>query len=378
MMRLRAIFAPAASLHRWGWCSLLAFLLAGCGREEIRAYRVPKEKPEAMANAMGEAPAKPGVQWKTPPGWKEQPAGGIRVARFSVAGTNSQEADISIIPLPGMSASKKDVVNLWREQIHLGAIKDEDLSSQSEKVEVGSGAGELFDMVSTESLVENKYKARILVAMLPQGGTTWFFKMTGEDSLVREQKAAFVSFLKDITFDPSGPAMAGADPHAFAGLNPGPMAPAPAAAGEAADKPQWDVPPGWQEQPPSQMLLAKFLLTGSTNAKAEVTVSVFPGDTGGLLANVNRWRGQVGLKPVEASELDKQISSVDVTGGKATLVDVSGVSPKSGQSARLIGAIVPKDGRTWFYKMMGDAEVAGQQKAAFLKFVQNVRYPNAG
>ena len=125
------------------------------------------------------------------------------------------------------------------------------------------------------------------------------------------------------------------------------------------------------------MLLAKFLLGGDAAAKAEVTVSVFPGDTGGLLANVNRWRGQVGLTPLEPADL-KKLASVDVVGGKATLVDVSGVSPKSGQKARLIGAIVPREGSTWFYKLMGDEAVAEQQKAAFVKFIQTVRYPNAG
>ena len=30
-------------------------------------------------------------------------------------------------------------------------------------------------------------------------------------------------------------------------------------------------------------------------AKADVTVSIFPNDTGGVVANVNRWRTQVGL-----------------------------------------------------------------------------------
>src|SRR6185436_7389792 len=150
-----------------------------------------------------------------------------------------------------------------------------------------------------------------------------------------------------------------------------------APAGEAAAKPNWDVPADWKEQPPSQMLLAKFLLGGDAGAKAEVTVSVFPGDTGGLLANVNRWRGQVGLTPVEQPEL-KTLASVDVIGGKATLVDVTGVCPRNGQKARLIGAIVPREGNTWFYKMMGDEAVAEQQKAAFVKFIQTVRYPNAG
>ena len=126
----------------------------------------------ASAPAPGEAPdaapARPAVQWKTPEGWKEETAGGMRVARFTVPGKEGQDADVSIIPLPGVSASKRDIVNLWREQIRLDAIKDEDLSSQSEKAQIGPEPGELFDMVSSDLLIDNKFKRRILVGMLAQ------------------------------------------------------------------------------------------------------------------------------------------------------------------------------------------------------------------
>ena len=110
---------------------------------------------------------------------------------------------------------------------------------------------------------------------------------------------------------------------------------------------------------------------------AEVTVSAFPGDVGGLLANVNRWRGQVGLANISQSDLSNEVTSVDVPGGKAMLVDVTGSNPKNGQKARLIGAIVPREGRTWFFKLMGDEQVAEKQKSTFVKFVQTVQFPDA-
>jgi hypothetical protein len=73
--------------------------------------------------------------------------------------------------------------------------------------------------------------------------------------------------------------------------------------------------------------------------------------------------------------LDKQVTSLELPGGKATLVDVAGT--KGGEKTRLIGAIVPRGGRTWFYKLMGDEQVASQQKAAFVKFVETIHYPDA-
>ncbi len=92
------------------------------------------------------------------------------------------------------------------------------------------------------------------------------------------------------------------------------------------------------------------------------------------MANVNRWRGQLGLQPMFQADLDKDIKSLEVQGGKAMLIDMTGTDARSGEKARLVGAIVSQAGRTWFYKLMGDSRVVEQQKDAFIKFVQTVRY----
>ena len=72
--------------------------------------------------------------------------------------------------------------------------------------------------------------------------------------------------------------------------------------------------------------------------------------------------------------LNKLVTSLDVTGGKATLVDMSGTDTRTSQPARLVGVIVSVNGQTWFYKLMGDASVVESQKAAFIQFVQSVKY----
>ncbi len=102
---------------------------------------------------------------------------------------------------------------------------------------------------------------------------------------------------------------------------------------------------------------------------------MFPGEVGELLANVNRWRGQVGLAAVDAAGLEKSYTALDVPGGKAMLVDVSGQN-KAGKDTRLVGVIWPRNGQTWFYKLMGAPATVGAEKDNLLKFVQSVRYPN--
>ena len=120
--------------------------------------------------------------------------------------------------------------------------------------------------------------------------------------------------------------------------------------------------------------MAKFMVSGPDNAQAAVNVSMSQGDGGGLAGNVNRWRGQLGLNPLAGGDLTQAISEVDTPAGKASVVDFSGKDARTGQSARLIGAIVPQGNRTWFYKLMGSEQVVESQKSAFTKFVQMAKY----
>ena len=61
-------------------------------------------------------------------------------------------------------------------------------------------------------------------------------------------------------------------------------------------------------------------------------------------------------------------------GGKASVADIAGQDAKSGQKVRLLAVVIPRAGETWFYKLMGNAEVVQQEKDAFMKFVQSVKY----
>jgi len=131
--------------------------------------------------------------------------------------------------------------------------------------------------------------------------------------------------------------------------------------------------------PPAQFLLAEYSIPGANGTKAEVNVAVLSGDGGGLLSNVNRWRGQLGLAPISEGDLSSPqfTKSMDVPGGKATLVDFTGKDAKSGASTRLVGAIVSQNGQTWFYKLMGDQPVVLAQEDAFFGFIVSANYANA-
>lgn len=337
---------------------LLLLLAAGCGQSNISVYQVPKEDP-----------------WRAPQGWREREPGPMRVARFAVPGKNGRDAEVSLIPLKHLPGSRADVVNIWREQMHLPPIQDEELSKLAEKIPVSRSQGELFDMSSpspaggSDTPAPTNSPIRTLLAVLQQDQTTWFIKMTGDDAVVQQERPVFLGFLKTLNFDnmPAPAPLPRRSPHGDSDE------PEPA---HAELKPEWTIPPGWQEQPQPKMLLAKFRISGEGEARADVNISVEHGDGGGLLQNVNRWRGQLGLGPVEEAELGRLAQPLEVPDGKAVLVELGGTDVRTQQPARLIGILLPRGDKTWFYKLMGNEQIAEREKSAFIKFVQTAKYPN--
>lgn len=154
-------------------------------------------------------------------------------------------------------------------------------------------------------------------------------------------------------------------------------APAPAGAGmantavptaEGAEL-TWVAPASWKTKPASAMRKASYTLSG-VGGEAELSVTAFPGDVGGELANVNRWRGQVQLPPLAESELDRAIQRVETNDLHIGIVDVVGTGANA---QRILGAFVPHNGATWFFKLTGADAVVTAVKPEFLAFVQTIK-----
>jgi hypothetical protein len=364
---------------------LIVAILAGCGKDDVQVYRVSKEeaKPASSDQAaalptghpeVGEA-ASPGLKYTLPPSWQEAPPGQMRVASFRVTGKDGKQAEVAVVPMPGLMGRDIENVNRWRSTVGLAAVREEDLPKLAQPVQVAGQPGQLYEQAGDNP--GSGEKTRILAAVSRQNDVAWFFKMTGDDELVAQQKPAFIEFLKSISFT-AGNAQAGLPPaHPPVADSTMPLMSAGASSGAPSSgegKPAWQVPAGWQEVAAGQFLVAKFMVSGSGDAQAAINVSMSQGDGGGLAGNVNRWRGQLGLGPLAGAELNQSVSAVDTAGGKASVVELDGKDARTGQSARLIGAIVPLGDRTWFYKLMGNAKVVDTQKEAFLAFVKSVKY----
>src|SRR6266550_4327612 len=259
--------------HHWTALAHLAFA-AGCGRDDVKAYRVAKENPSppplaAMPTGHPDVStaSSPQLKWKTPEGWNEVPPGEMRVASFNVK-RDGKQADVSVVPLPGAAGGDAANVNRWRGQLGLAPVTPEELQKAAQKVEVAGQPAELHDVVGKNP--SSSEPTRILGVIQHRDGMAWFFKMTGDDQLVAQQKPAFIELLKSFQFAPAeGPS---ALPPSHPPIDGNAATPA-AAAISSEGKPNWQVPSGWQEVAAAQPLVAKFNITGEGGAQAAVNVS---------------------------------------------------------------------------------------------------------
>ena len=139
-------------------------------------------------------------------------------------------------------------------------------------------------------------------------------------------------------------------------------APVPAVAAPAGLA--WTAPSGWTAKAASGLRVAAFAVPGG----CELTVVTFPGDAGGDLANVDRWRGQLGLGALGGeSALAGASTRVVSKAGTLRVVDFAA------GGRRLLGAILAFGGRSWFFKLTGPDVAAAAAKPAFLEFLRSVR-----
>ena len=132
-------------------------------------------------------------------------------------------------------------------------------------------------------------------------------------------------------------------------------------------------PESWDLATPFGPEKARFSISEGLIGSANVSMAVLQGDGGGLLGNVNRWRGQLGLESVEEKDLEDLLKPVGALGEEARLVDFTGTSKRSQLEERLIGVIAPQGELTWFYKLMGTPDLVEKSQEGFLGYLPDWR-----
>jgi hypothetical protein len=124
---------------------------------------------------------------------------------------------------------------------------------------------------------------------------------------------------------------------------------------------------------------------GDEKQAAIVTAIGFPAAAGPMmadpLANVNRWRGEVGLPPTTAEELSQVTAPIEIDRQKATFVDAVPDASKQTESKSdrgTLAAMLTSGDTIWFFKMTGDRDVVASERDRFKDFLKSVRIKAEG
>ncbi len=361
---------PAGVRVRLVLFMVLPLVLAACRDARVATYRIPKEKENEAAPASTPSVAAPMVTvaakpvgeltWSAPAQWKPKQTSSMRRGSFDVGEGPGPFADLAITAFPGTVGGDLANVNRWRGQLDLPPITEAELPSALQALPANGLDIQLADLAGGPA--ENPQ--RMLGAIVPHGGATWFFKLTGPAVVVSAEKARFIEFLGTVR-----PVVPGAATVARPGAAPSAPPPGVVAAAAGILDLHWTAPGHWQAKPASALRKATYLIPGAGGATAELAVSAFPGNVGGELANVNRWRGQLQLPPLGELQLAGAITRFTAHGLPVAVVEFT-----SG-SQRLVGAIVPQGDATWFFKLTGPDDAVAAEKPAFLVFLQSLSAP---
>ena len=308
--------APRGALI--GLALAIATTGVGCRESKIRTYEVPAERvapppvmpPPSMSPTGAEVP-----HWQLPAGWQEVPGTGMRFATLIVEAGNPP-LEIRVTPLTLAAGDLLDNVNRWREQIALEPVSAMDVGKMVKSIDAG---GRTIDYVNLTGPATSDAPARqILAAILPGSQQLWFFLMFDDSTRVSRHAAEFEAFIGTVHL---AGAPEGSTGHPDISDGHGSTPTAPAAPGEeGAESMTWSLPGGWTVDPtPRDMRVATIKLS---EGGGEVAITRFAGPGGDLMANINRWRSQLGLAPV-AAPTDQPSESIELAGFPARLFDIS-------------------------------------------------------
>ena len=267
------------------------------------------------------------ADWKLPEGWHELPGTGERYATLETGGDQPLSVAVTVLPRRDNDDASYLLanVNRWRKQIGASEITAADLERERQ---------------------------------IDAGGT----KATLVDLVGRVRPAAMGGPFADGAHPPMGPEMAGGSDRERTlqhapddGRSPGGRSP----------QLHYDTPAGWREQPAKGERLANFIV-GEGPQAAELTVIPLGNEAGDLVANVNRWRGQVGLPPIERDAVESEAEPIDVGRDKGTYIRLVGAERS------ILAVLYPTGDRIVFITLKGGNELVAQEVENFQSFVHSL------
>ncbi|MDQ8182453.1 hypothetical protein [Pelagicoccus sp. SDUM812005] len=351
------------------WIGVLSASLTlptGCRKPEVKIYDVEKGSSASQLPLAQSTPSQPQtdpIAWTPAAHWKELPPTQFRKGNYLYTDP-AGSAEITVTAFPGDTGGLLANANRWLRQASLPEITEEELAKITVEVDLADKATAF--VLDLKASAKAQSSNRVYAAVVPYQGQSWFFKMSGPYSTVQSQIPAFSAFLRGLRFGEDA-----ASANSIPGHN----------HGEHLGDLAFTAPAGWVESPGNSIRIASYTIVKEGYPPADFAITSFPGDTGGLVANVNRWRGQIGLAPWSPAQVQAAVQTLKNPAGlefKVFELKPDSNSENSVSDEWIRVAIMEKGGKSWFFKLKGDAVLVDLQRDEFKSLLQSVHFSHAG
>lgn len=310
------------------------------------------EDPEIQSYSITPEYDGPVIVWKLPDHWGENPElSGPLAGSFHVKTDSGPKGRIGVMPFRE-AVSSLEITNMFGMELGYQGFNQETLKQvlQVKKIE-----GKNFDWIRLTERVQSENPSTALLAILRNEQDTWLFPFIADAQLINAEMESFTNFLGSI--------IARAGKKKIRAVMPAlPPPPVPTASGN----PTWETPKHWLPGKVSSMRVGSFLVQDENGKELDFSITTFPGDVGGLLPNINRWLGQVNLPEVNPDSQSKYVSEIILDEKSAQLLIAEN------EEKSVYGALYFGPSQSWFFKLIGDSELARVEKENFLTLLESV------
>lgn len=342
--------------RRFFLAGLLVAVLLSCDRQSppIVSYIAAKDQPTTLT-------------WTNPDGWHLH-GGDNDLPLATLVPPQGQGAfRVTVSRLSGDAGGMLANVNRWRRQMNLSPVDEEGLAMFIAPAQNQQLDGVIVDMSTPKTTQAEQQRLRTLAALFEYAGQTWFFKVQQAVPIEPVHEQQFHQIVQSVK--PGELPVSSAVGESVQGQS----APESGQARSFKVGPvRGIIPAGWQLDPtPRPIRLITFLI-GPRPQQAQVAITRFPGDVGGDLANINRWRRQVGLPSIV--DLSEQ-QGADITIAQLPAKAYHFLAPgNEAQRPAILVTGLRRGQLSWFFKMTGPADVIQQQVDPFLRFIRSIEF----
>ena len=342
--------------------ALIVLLAPGCSQPTVKVYDVTKVETSAPSftekSPQPKAPEDRGwIRWTKPGQWTELAPTAFRKGNYVFEDESGGKVEITVSSFPGDVGGTLANVNRWRGQAGLTAISQDELAASLSEVAIDDNRGQIVDILPED---EDPQAARIVAAIFMYRGDSWFFKMSGPQTIVDGQKPIFNSFIKSLKFTDANTASS--------------------QEAESSESQSlvlaFETPEGWAESSGSSFRIASFQIELEGFDPGDFSITRFPGDAGGVFANVNRWRQQIGLPSWSESQVDANAKPIKAGDLQFKFFDMAPRTEEEKKKVeeRILAAVMEHDGQSYFYKLRGEIFLVETQLNKFLQLLRSTRF----